>query len=199
VIVPYQHWYFIPWTSTLKLIWGLQSIFYLQDTSLHNRSYLKSLIAERITLLLHYILMYFVLRMAPSFSASVLFFLISQMIGGSGIALIVFMNHYACEQLTKSDGKEAGFLILQLQGTKNIDPGLFMDWFAGGLNYQVEHHLFPTIPRHNLHLVKPIIENFCKENELPYFSGSYSGCLTSILQRLSHIAQIHRNQIDKQK
>jgi len=198
-IVPYQHWYFIPWTSSLKIIWSLQSIFYLMNTSVHNRSYLKSLTAERLTLLSHYILMYLVLRMTPSVISAVLFFFISQMIGGSFIALIVFMNHYACDQLTKSDGKDADFLKLQLQGTKNIDPGMFMDWFAGGLNYQVEHHLFPTIPRHNLHKVKPIIENFCKENELPYFSCSYSGCLITILQRLSHIAHIHSKQVDKQK
>lgn len=47
-----------------------------------------------------------------------------------GIALVVFMNHYACDQLPKSEGKEADFLELQLHGTKNVDPGIFMDWFA---------------------------------------------------------------------
>jgi len=108
------------------------------------------------------------------------------------------MNHYACEQFTKCDGKDADFLQLQLNGTKNVNPGIFMDWIAGGLNYQVEHHLFPTIPRHNLSKVKPKVETFCKENELPYESYSYWTCLCSILQRLSDIASIYRKQREKE-
>jgi len=197
-IVPYQHWYFIPWTSTLKLIWALQTFVFLKNPVGQNKSYLKSLTAERLTIISHYILMYFVLRMCPSFTSAVLFFIISQSISGAGIALIVFMNHYACEQFTKLDGKEADFLKLQLYGTKNIDPGLVMDWLAGGLNYQVEHHLFPTIPRHNLSKVKPFVEDFCKNNQLPYLSYSYTTCITSIIERLSKIAHIYRKQTEKQ-
>ena len=33
-------------------------------------------------------------------------------------------------------------------------PGLVIDWLWGGLNYQIEHHLFPTMPRHNLKKVQ---------------------------------------------
>lgn len=44
---------------------------------------------------------------------------------------------------------------LQLYTTRNMRPGLFIDWLWGGLNYQVEHHLFPTMPRHNLSKVSP--------------------------------------------
>jgi len=197
-IIPHQHWYFIPWTTTLKLIWSLQSIFFLKDPSYHNKSFARSLKAERYTLILHYILMFFVLRMTPSFTTAVMFFFISQAIGGSGIALIVFMNHYACDQFTKYGGKEADYLKLQLHGTQNIDPSIWMDWLAGGLNYQIEHHLFPTIPRHRLSKLKPIVENFCKEHQLPYFSYNYTTCLTSILQRLSKIANIYKQQTEKQ-
>jgi len=108
------------------------------------------------------------------------------------------MNHYACEQFTKYDGKEADYLKLQLHGTKNIDPSIWMDWLAGGLNYQIEHHLFPSIPRHRLSKLKPIVENFCKEHQLPYFSYNYTTCLTSILQRLSKTANIYKKQTEKQ-
>ena len=30
-----------------------------------------------------------------------------------------------------------------------------MNWFMGGLNFQIEHHLFPMMPRHNLPVIKP--------------------------------------------
>jgi len=92
IIVPYQHWYFIPFTTTLKLIWGLQSIVFLRDLSVQNKSYQRSLRAERLTLILHYVLVFLVLRMTPSITAAIMFFLISEGIAGSGIALVVFFE-----------------------------------------------------------------------------------------------------------
>jgi len=197
-IVPYQHFYFVPWTATLKLIWCLQSIVFLRNPEIHNRPYTKSLPVERITIILHYIFLFFVLRLTPNFGAAALFFIISEFIGGAGIALIVFMNHYSCEQMPKSDGKEADFLTIQLYGTKNIDPGILMDWIAGGLNYQVEHHLFPTVPRHNLSKLKPIVETFCSENDLPYMSYSYAECLSAVINRLAHVAALYTKTCNSQ-
>jgi len=190
-ILPYQQYYFVPWTMTLKLIWCIQSFFFLKDVESQNRSFRKALNAEKATLVVHYVFLIWVLSMTPSLGAAVTFYFVSEFIGGSAIALIVFMNHYACEQLQKLEGKEADFLTIQLQGTKNIDPSVFMDWFAGGLNYQIEHHLFPTLPRHNLSLIKPIVEKFCKENDLPYISQSYWDCLVCIENRLGVVAKMY--------
>jgi len=192
VIVPYQHYYFVPWTTTLKIIWSLQSCFFLYDRESQNKSYIKALLMEKVTIALHYVLLFLVLRLTPSIGAAIFFLLGSEFIGGSAIALIVFMNHYACEQLQKIEGKDADFLTIQLRGTRNINSGIFMDWFAGGLNYQIEHHLFPTIPRHNLSKVKPFVENFCRENDLPYMSFSYWECLISVLQRLESVANTYK-------
>eukprot|EP01123_Difflugia_compressa_P002323 TRINITY_DN13020_c0_g1_i1.p1 TRINITY_DN13020_c0_g1~~TRINITY_DN13020_c0_g1_i1.p1 ORF type:complete len:378 (-),score=41.77 TRINITY_DN13020_c0_g1_i1:54-1058(-) len=198
-ILPYQHLYFVPWTVTLKLIWCLQSVFFLANAEVHNRSYRKSLFAEKATIVAHYVFLLCVFLMTPSVSAAVTFFFVSEFIGGAGIALIVFMNHYACQQLQKYEGKEANFLELQLHGTKNINPGIVMDWVAGGLNYQIEHHLFPTIPRHNLSYVKPIVQKFCEENSLPYESYNYMECLTSIINRLSTVATMYTQTALKHK
>jgi len=52
-------------------------------------------------MVLHYVLLFGVLSMTPSIGAAVTFFFISEFLGGAGIALIVFMNHYSCEQLEK--------------------------------------------------------------------------------------------------
>lgn len=50
--------------------------------------------------------------------------------------------------------KDYDFFTAQLASTRDVDGGWFVDWFMGGLNYQIEHHLFPTLPRHNLHKVR---------------------------------------------
>uniref|UniRef100_A0A3Q0KLZ3 Fatty acid desaturase, putative n=1 Tax=Schistosoma mansoni TaxID=6183 RepID=A0A3Q0KLZ3_SCHMA len=57
---------------------------------------------------------------------------------------------------------------LQLNGTCNVENSLFNDWFTGHLNFQIEHHLFPTMPRHNYHIVKPYVKALCEKYNLPY-------------------------------
>ena len=42
------------------------------------------------------------------------------------------------------------FWKLQVTTTRNVTSNWFVDWFCGGLQYQVDHHLFPMLPRHNL-------------------------------------------------
>jgi len=46
---------------------------------------------------------------------------------------------------------------LQVNATCNVEGGRFNDWFTGHLNYQIEHHLFPTMPRHNYSTVAPLV------------------------------------------
>jgi fatty acid desaturase len=68
------------------------------------------------------------------------------------------------------------FASAQLVSTRNIHFGLFNNWFTGGLNMQIEHHLFPTMPRHNLHKAAAQVEAFCQRNSLVYeVRGSQTG------------------------
>lgn len=60
------------------------------------------------------------------------------------------------------------FLRRQVLTSRNIRGGRPMDWAMGGLNYQIEHHLFPRMPSPNLHKVVPIVREFCAEKEIPY-------------------------------
>ena len=48
-------------------------------------------------------------------------------------------------------------LLQQVNATCNVEGGPFNDWFTGHLNYQIEHHLFPTMPRHNYSTVAPMV------------------------------------------
>ena len=47
---------------------------------------------------------------------------------------------------------------LQLESTLNVTPSWFNDWFTGHLNFQIEHHLIPTMPRHHYEKVRPLIQ-----------------------------------------
>ena len=60
------------------------------------------------------------------------------------------------------------FFRRQVLMSRNVRGGLWVDFFMGGLNYQIEHHLFPNMPRPNLKLVRPMIRSYCKANDVPY-------------------------------
>uniref|UniRef100_A0A665UCJ7 acyl-CoA (8-3)-desaturase n=1 Tax=Echeneis naucrates TaxID=173247 RepID=A0A665UCJ7_ECHNA len=64
--------------------------------------------------------------------------------------------------------KHRDWLTMQLQATCNIEQSFFNDWFSGHLNFQIEHHLFPTMPRHNYHLVAPRVRALCETYGVPY-------------------------------
>ncbi|WP_146804803.1 fatty acid desaturase family protein [Cellulomonas persica] len=60
------------------------------------------------------------------------------------------------------------FLRRQVLMSRNVRGGRLVDVFMGGLNYQIEHHLFPNMPSPNLHRVQPIVRAFCAEHHVPY-------------------------------
>lgn len=66
------------------------------------------------------------------------------------------------------EDKAAPWLPLQLTATCNVEKGVFNDWFTGHLNFQIEHHLFPTMPRHNLYKIAPLAKSLCEKHNIPY-------------------------------
>ncbi|XVF22457.1 hypothetical protein REPUB_Repub12eG0174200 [Reevesia pubescens] len=61
----------------------------------------------------------------------------------------------------------------QTSGTIDISCSSWMDWFFGGLQFQLEHHLFPRLPRCQLRKVSPVVRELCKKHNLPYRSLSF--------------------------
>lgn len=61
---------------------------------------------------------------------------------------------------------------------------MLTDFVYGGLNHQVEHHLFPTMPRNDFKRARPIVRAFCAEHGLPYVEVSTLESLRAILAHL---------------
>uniref|UniRef100_A0A8C3CAB4 Cytochrome b5 heme-binding domain-containing protein n=1 Tax=Cairina moschata TaxID=8855 RepID=A0A8C3CAB4_CAIMO len=75
------------------------------------------------------------------------------------------MNHIPMEIDSE---KHKDWLSSQLAATCNIEQSFFNDWFTGHLNFQIEHHLFPTMPRHNFWKVKPLVKSLCAKYGVQY-------------------------------
>ena len=62
--------------------------------------------------------------------------------------------------------------------SRNVRGSRFVDFLLGGLNYQIEHHLFPNMPRPNLRHAQPLVRAFCRQHHLPYTESTLFGSYT---------------------
>ncbi|MEU2350148.1 acyl-CoA desaturase [Modestobacter sp. NPDC049651] len=79
------------------------------------------------------------------------------------------------------------FLRRQVLMSRNIRGGRFTDLFMGGLNYQVEHHLFPSMPRPNLRKVQPMVRAFCAQHGIAYTEMSLLGSYGTVVRYLNQV------------
>lgn len=107
----------------------------------------------------------------------------AQMFGGLFLGYVFIQSHNGME--VYSDNKD--FATSQLVSTRDIAPGLWNDWFTGGLNYQIEHHLFPKMPRHNLGRTASRVRALCEKHDLPYESV---GMIEATRRVVRHLAQV---------
>ena len=79
----------------------------------------------------------------------------------------------------------AGFARRQVVTARNISGGSFTTFMLGGLNRQIEHHLFPSMPRPNLRRVEGMVRDFCLATDLGYSEESFVGSFSQIVHHLS--------------
>ena len=123
-------------------------------------------------------------------------FLIFGMVSGIVISVVFQLAHVVEETIYPEINQETGstddeWVIHQLKTTSNFSPtSLLVRWFTGGLNYQVEHHLFPNISHIHYPAISKIVEQLCKEYDVPYLTHKYfSTAVKSHLKHLKHMGQ----------
>jgi fatty acid desaturase len=94
-------------------------------------------------------------------------------------------NHKGMPILRREDNHD--FLRRQVLTSRNIKGGWFTDLALGGLNYQIEHHLFPSMPRPSLGKSQPLIREFCQQHGLPYCQASLFGSYAQALRYLHSV------------
>ena len=76
--------------------------------------------------------------------------------------------------------------------SRNVRGHWLTDAALGGLNYQIEHHLFPSMPRPNLRHSQALIRDFCQQRDLPYCESSLVGSYAQALRHLNSVGRSAR-------
>jgi fatty acid desaturase len=92
--------------------------------------------------------------------------------------------------------QKVDFLERQVLTSRNIRGNRFMDFLMGGLNYQVEHHLFPNMPRPSLQKAARIVREYCATHNIPYTETSLLASYGIVVSYLNRVGLQARDPFD---
>jgi fatty acid desaturase len=173
-LVKFQAFYFLPLTLFYPIAMRLNSIRYILSDKTRHR------LLEAFLFLLHFPLYFWLVFSHLSVGTGILFVVVHQSLFSLSLVSTFAPNHKGMIILDEDHGMD--FLHQQILTAQNVQSHPFADFFFGGLNYQIEHHLFPQMPRNNLKRAKQIIEPFCQEHSIPYQETSAPRCYWDILK-----------------
>mmetsp|Transcript_7129 Transcript_7129/g.15596 ORF Transcript_7129/g.15596 Transcript_7129/m.15596 type:complete len:464 (-) Transcript_7129:101-1492(-) len=192
-LIQWQAFFYFPALLFARLAWAHQSwVFVFGGWGQHSvaaaaldQKKMQYPTAEKVCLILHYIGLLAIMSHMPILNA-IAYFLVGQTSCGLFLAIVFGLGHNGMAVYPANQRPD--FWKLQVTTTRNVTSNWFVDWFCGGLQYQVDHHLFPMLPRHNLKKVHTLVESFCKEQGVTYHEADMWQGTVEILSHLHEIS-----------
>ena len=176
-IVKYQSFFFFPLLLFEAYSLHVGSIrFFIQRTTWKYR------LVEILLLTLHFVWFFSLIFLALGAWKGIVFILVQQALFGLYMASVFAPNHKGMLVVGKNETMD--FLRLQVLTARNVKAHPITDFWYGGLNYQIEHHLFPSLARNQLREAQTIIRKFCDDLEISYHETSMFHSYVEILEYL---------------
>jgi fatty acid desaturase len=123
-----------------------------------------------------------------SISQALILFAVSKGVFGVYIGSIFVVNHTGMAILDETN--EIDYFLTQIITARNIKSHPLTDFIMGGLNAQIEHHLFPQIPRPGLKQARNIVKDFCKDYQISYHEVGFLESFQEILTYLNSMISL---------
>ncbi|KAI8368102.1 delta-6-desaturase [Radiomyces spectabilis] len=189
-VLPYQTRYYFFVLGFARISWAIQSLLHSFQEGAINKS-AKLNFYERACLIAHWALFtYCTIAWIDNITNMILFFVISQATTGYALAIVFALNHNGMPVISQEKAETMEFFEIQVVTGRDVVLGPLGDWFMGGLNYQIEHHVFPNMPRHNLKKVKPMVQSLCKKYGIHYHNTTFIKGTFEVLQALDIAQQL---------
>ena len=173
----YQAYLFLPLLTLLGVSLKRDSIRALRDGTVKRRRLEAALLGG------HFVAYVSMLFAVLSPLQALAFIVVHQALFGIYLGLTFAPNH---KGMPHPDGTE-DFLRKQVLTSRNVRGGWLTDAALGGLNYQIEHHLFPSMPTPNLRRAQPIVESYCAEIGVPYEMTSLTDSYAQAFRHLHDV------------
>lgn len=114
------------------------------------------------------------------------FIVVQHVVVGVYLGAIFAPNHRG---MPIRNDDEPDWVHRQVLTARNVRSTWITHFLFGGLNYHIEHHLFPTMPRPHLRKARLIVIDYCRENELPYYEVT---AIRSYIEIASYLVSVSR-------
>jgi len=179
VLGRWQAFLFFPLLTLEGLNLHISSVRALRRPSLRARR------LEAVMLLAHFVAYLGVVFVVLPPGKAIAFLAVNQALFGVYLGCAFAPNHKGMPTLTGDDRPD--FLRRQVLTSRNVRGGRVVDVALGGLNYQIEHHLFPSMPSVNLPRLQPIVRDYCEELGVSY---AETGLVESYAIALRHMHEV---------
>jgi fatty acid desaturase len=176
LVAAYQGFLFFPLLTLEALNLRISSIRALLRPGLRERRLEAALLAAHVLGYLSLVLV------ALPLGQALLVVAVHQALFGVYLGCAFAPNHKGMP--TRTGQPEPDFLRKQVLTSRNVRGGRVTDAALGGLNYQIEHHLFPSMPCANLPQAQPVVREFCSERGIDY---EETGLVASYRIALRHL------------
>src|ERR671916_748376 len=178
-VVRYQAYLIFPLSLLQALSMHFKSVRFLIEKKA------KSTLAEALLLGAHFALYFGLLFSMLEPLTAMLFIAVHRGLFGMYMVSIFAPNHKAMPVLDRDS--QLDFLRRQVLTSRNVIAHPITDFWYGGLNYQIEHHLFPRVPPNKLKEAQPIIQDFYRQLDISYHETSVLQSYREILQHLHEV------------
>ncbi len=180
-VVKYQAYFFFPLLLLEAFHLLVHSAYFLfqQRTT-------RYLVAERLLLIAHLTLYFGLIFYLLSVWIAVLFIIVHRALLGLYLGAVFAPNHKGMLVLNRDS--QVDFLRRQVLTSRNLKGLPAIDFLFGPLGCQIEHHLFPSMPRNNLRKAERIVREFCRERSITHHETSVLHSYREILQYLNQVS-----------
>jgi linoleoyl-CoA desaturase len=197
----FQHWYFWAAYSLLYIWWVFVTDYKKYFLKKIGPTPLKKMaIGDHISFWGFKILYIFLFVVLPiitvGFTAWVIGFLVFALFAGFVLSIVFQLAHtvehtHFPQANTDTNKMEDEWAIHQLKTTANFaTKNSFISWWVGGLNFQIEHHLFPRISHVHYPAISKIIKKACKDFNIPYIE--YPKMRLAVASHFNHLKSLSR-------
>jgi fatty acid desaturase len=144
---------------------------------------------DRFLLPLHWILLLVVPGLVFGWSAAIAVYVTASCLSSLMTASVFIPNHIGMRRL--ETGEKLSYLEQQVTTSRNISNPPALDFYYGGLNSQIEHHLFPRVSHDRYRAMRPIVRDFCGKRGIAYQEDSLYRALASVGNHLGEMTAAH--------
>jgi fatty acid desaturase len=175
----HQAWLYVPMLTLEALNLHASGVRAVLRPGLRHRR------TETVLLVVHYAVYVGLLALTLTWLQAIVFVVVHQVVFGVYLGMSFAPGHKGMPVLDPEQAKDP--LLRQVLTSRNVRGGRFVTAALGGLNFQIEHHLFPSMPRPHLRQAQRVVRRFCHERGVGYAEVSLATTYVTVLRHLDEV------------